>query len=754
MERYSEKMELTFKRIKNGSIFEQDFENLTATGNATIELKQQPRSIGGIAVVYAPNGTGKSSLARVLETEEETEEITFEAIVDAQNMITPANKVFKIIADQMNRNVIPGETSDYLIGQDIQREYRLRKKVNQAFEQAFKQDIPQALKNEYKVSKVNDYFLSVLQERNTEAYAYLRDIVNQRSRGAEIDRAAFMAFIRNPDNQANLLVLEEGKKKFVVDNSKVIQQLLLIDLNQIAMNTEVILLEQNDDAIGILKKYKHLQTCVVCDNHDFDGENILNRKTEGRRRIYENLDSKTKTLLDKVAMDKSLIGNDPFDIKHTVMNFIATGISDDISVLQDEVQIYVENIVDEMMTVMLNVFIDTTMYSDFDEYSLLLEGQPYIDDEELLYIEQIINDNIDRNIRLIRDQENDNNFKLMLDDKPLLGTPTKEMHLSAGEQNFISLAFELLLAKNSTKEFIVLDDPISSFDSVYKNKIAFCIVKFLEKKKQIILTHSTDLIRLLEVQLNNCFNLYILNNAYGGTNGFIRVKDEEQKILINLHDLIKLFQNKDGILDSLILDRRLFLISMVPFMRGYAHICKDDDENYVKLSQVMHGYETATVDVAVIYKILFGYTVCESENISVPDVLALDCSNINIIDKERYPLLAETLLQTLTYYHLRMKVEKELVEIFNLQINMQHPPTLTQVIQRAFNCRNTDVDFVQKRAYRVFFASRKTLLNEFNHFEGNMNIFQPAIDIEHTALQKEIQDITNKLAEIRSIYGN
>lgn len=49
--------------------------------------------------------------------------------------------------------------------------------------------------------------------------------------------------------------------------------------------------------------------------------------------------------------------------------------------------------------------------------------------------------------------------------------------------------------------YIELDDPISSFDSVYKNKIAFCIIKFLENKKQIILTHNTDLIRLLEVQL-------------------------------------------------------------------------------------------------------------------------------------------------------------------------------------------------------------------------------------------------------------
>lgn len=80
----------------------------------------------------------------------------------------------------------------------------------------------------------------------------------------------------------------------------------------------------------------------------------------------------------------------------------------------------------------------------------------------------------------------------MLDDQALLGLDRSEMHLSSGEQNFISLAFALLLARHSEQEFIVVDDPISSFDSVYKNKIAFCIVKFLENKKQIILTHNTD----------------------------------------------------------------------------------------------------------------------------------------------------------------------------------------------------------------------------------------------------------------------
>lgn len=104
----------------------------------------------------------------------------------------------------------------------------------------------------------------------------------------------------------------------------------------------------------------------------------------------------------------------------------------------------------------------------------------------------------------------------MIGDKALLGTDPKDMELSRGEQNFISLTFEFLLARHSDKEYVILDDPISSLDSVYKNKIAFCIIKFLENKKQLVLTHNTDLIRLLDVQLNNCFNLYIMNNILEG----------------------------------------------------------------------------------------------------------------------------------------------------------------------------------------------------------------------------------------------
>ena len=48
-------------------------------------------------------------------------------------------------------------------------------------------------------------------------------------------------------------------------------------------------------------------------------------------------------------------------------------------------------------------------------------------------------------------------------------------------------------------------------------------------------------------------------------------------------------------------------------------------------------------------------------------------------------------------------------------------------------------------------ASKKTLLNEFNHFEGNLNIFQPAIDISDVMLNKEVEEIEQILLEVEGL---
>ena len=52
---------------------------------------------------------------------------------------------------------------------------------------------------------------------------------------------------------------------------------------------------------------------------------------------------------------------------------------------------------------------------------------------------------------------------------------------------------------------------------------------------------------------------------------------------------------------------------------------------------------------------------------------------------------------------------------------------------------------IENSRMRIFFYSKKTLLNEFNHFEGNINIFQPAIDISENILIKERNEILDKL---------
>ena len=53
-------MKLVFSQIHNGSIFDADFDAL-CEDLGTIEFKSHSHANGGIAVIYAPNGTGKST---------------------------------------------------------------------------------------------------------------------------------------------------------------------------------------------------------------------------------------------------------------------------------------------------------------------------------------------------------------------------------------------------------------------------------------------------------------------------------------------------------------------------------------------------------------------------------------------------------------------------------------------------------------------------------------------------------------------
>ncbi len=745
-------MKLVVEKMTYDNILEEDFHSLSTTGRNEIEFKMQGSR--GMAVVYAPNGTGKSTISNLLESTETSENRNFE-IGFNERTIVPEDNFFHVIHDQMGRNVIKGDTSDYLIGADIRREYELNKVIAEGFLTAYT-TFAKRMKKDFEISKISDFLLDFV--NNEQIKIYIKMIIPNKHRRTEINQTDFVHFIMQTPHEVIREDLDQEKLEFTISNvGKVLIEKVLLLAENVQCSHEVAIIEQNTDAIKVLRKYSELHTCIVCNNPDIDEERLLGEKENSRRIVYEGLSDELKRIFDEIVRNQDIHERDPFAIHDTVLEFIKTGNYGHLATLKEEMLSYIREVSKMISNAFLDIFSESDMLEIYQEYEALIEAQPVLDEEELMLIKEVVSENIGPDITIERDTANDHNFKLMLGGQAFLsgdvGAET-ELRLSTGECNFISLAFALLLARHSTQEFIVLDDPISSFDSVYKNKIAYCIAKFLEFKKTIIFTHNIDLVRLLNVQQQNCFFLYMLCNSEGGTNGFTRVNEFEKNILINMHELIKLLRNANRLeLEDVIVDTRTYLMAMIPFMRGYAHILCTEDDIYTSLSSIMHGYEMGSVNLTETYKKLFNYEFNENVIVSVEDILNINCEEIRTVNTEELPLLAETLKQTVIYYHLRMKVEKVLTNLFPDTHRTNEDTMLGTILLRAFSDGRGGIDVARKREYRVFFTSRKTLLNEFNHFEGNMNIFQPALDIETSALQREVTAIYEKLNELQEEVG-
>lgn len=422
------------------------------------------------------------------------------------------------------------------------------------------------------------------------------------------------------------------------------------------------------------------------------------------------------------------------------MQAIETGALEEVQVLKDEINLYRQFYAKKAIFDMFQIYDGSDIKRVNDEYKMMISEKPEIAEEDFLYIEEIISNSMNKKLQLIRDDNK--NIKIVLDSKDFIGVERNGLPLSTGEQNFLSLTFEFLKAKNSDKPIVVLDDPISSFDSIYKNKIAYAIIKMLENKKRIILTHNVDLLRLLDGQYKKCFKLFLFNNTDNEENGFIPLNYKEQDMLINLEKLLDTFRND---IYPYIKEKEYFLVSMIPFMRGYAGLV-DNGEVKENLTQVMHGYKNQKVNISKIYVDLFGNKegklpkdvegiISGDFEVNVDDILNMDINGKEIVDKSKYPLLNRTLVHSFTYLFLRLIIEKKLVEKY--KIDTSRYTQLGQIISQAFP-DNADKTAIKNR---VMLTSKKTLLNEFNHFEGNMSIFQPAIDITDHMLEKERTDI-------------
>lgn len=725
-------MKIEFKKIEKENIFNDFFKSMDK--NNILDFANKT------VILYGPNGTGKTSLSKIFNYEEKTKfELEEDGIVYTTEN-TKENRYFYVIKDQNARNIIKGNEEEFLIGENIKREFEL-KNIIEDKEKQLKSSCTTILREIFGIKKVTNKFLKDLLIFDRDLQPYVREL--SKTGETKIDTQKFINYLLN---EIEILPIEYNldheeyqyyKKNY---EDTVLEKIEKLNLSEIKKEEKIKELEETKMATQILKKYQK-EECIVCDNH-INHEELLSKKSETVTVIMDSLSETTKKILTEILDEVE--ENDIFQIKSIIEYTLGTGDKQKIENLQNKLDKFKGICFEELKMILREKCSVINILEEYKEYNDLINQTPEIDDEDLLLVKELISENLEKELVIERDEKNKSKLKLKLGHQEILEKDRDSLHLSAGEQNFISLCFEILKAQKCKEKIVVIDDPISSFDSIYKNKVVFLIKKMLDKKLNILLTHNLDLVRLMNFQMKNAFKLYIINNTDDEENGFIDIKDEEKEILLNIHTFLNVL--RESIFDE-IEDEKVFLCSLIPFMRGYCQLIGEKTLKN-KLTDIMHGYKNIKVDISDIYRNLFleGHNhskISQEYILDIGDLLNIELDNLKILKGEtKYPLLDRTLKHSFTYLYLRATVERELVNLYSLNTNKVE--NVSQIIDAAFPRNNSS-----KLKDRVFFLSRKTLLNEFNHFEGNINIFQPAIDISDKSLEKEKSDILKRLKSLR-----
>ena len=727
-------MDIVFKKLKVENRFHSSFENWNK--NNVITFSNQ-----GFIDVYAPNGVGKSSFARALSNENKCE-YEFEYNGKTYTEKSKESPVL-VIDDFFFRNIAKRDNeklSDYILGKRISKELELKDKL-ELNTKKIRDEMISYLKNEFGLKTKDSILCKYI--KNKSLKIFIDAIANAQDKGKVYTAEKLIKL--SAELVINDIVIEENSKYYYLKQKIGAKESIIKDI--IDFNTQKIKkiegfksLDISNDAINILNKHNGLTKCIFEDTHILPND-IKEQLENNKNLIIKQLDSSQKKIVNILLESE----DGPFNIKEIYNNSFELGDASKIDDLIQEIKEIILKIENEIILKYKKLIKDYDLESDYLEFNKMVAEKVELSEDDEMLLKDIIENCINRKVKLERDENK--NIIFTIEDSSVIGKSRQELPLSTGEQNFISLYFDLLSAKNSNKEIIIIDDPISSFDSIYKNKIVYSIIKVLSNnnKKVIVLTHNINTIKLMYHQYENCFNLYLLNNENNGENGFIRINKKQNRkdvnkdmdFMLEIHKVIDFFKSQELI--EALKDKKLFLVSLIPFMRSYSNLVNKD--MYKELCKLMHGYENEEVDINKKFKILFDVDILEEPfEINIDDIIKIDIKD-EIIDKEKYVILNRTLYHNLNYLQLRLLVENTLYNTDITKLDVSRNPTLHSVIEKYLS---------NSTKYKNELLSQKTLLNEFNHFEYDMCLFLPSLDISDTKLEEEKANIVKICEKIKA----
>lgn len=563
-------------------------------------------SNNNVAIIYAPNGTMKSSLAKTFEAirdDRQVEEKIYGfksscSISDEDNVAISKEQI--IVINPFDENAYEGQGL-LMANEPLRKAYlNIHDSIESKKESLYskiKEKFGYSNRNNFDVKNtmLNDWGLTVKKEYDCliKIKELLHDpMMNCQLHEDDIDYASLfndkVYSMMKTGKTGELIEEYENKYRELVDKSLYMQQ-GIIDHNNygnisnalnangfFAANNEVVLKAKDGSTSIILKEQKELDDLIKKEK-----EQVLNSKEI--KELFEKINKAISKNKDTQAFNAFLQTHQDIIVEYK-----------DIDLFKKKVWVkvflYYEYLLDELIDDYNKAQEDLKKLRD-DAREQVTDWKKALDlFKERFFVPFSIEPSNQEDVILNMELPS---FKYIFSDSRGKKEVTKDNLLnvlSTGERRayyILNMIFQILVAKKQSKEcLVVLDDISESFD--YKNKYA--IIEYISDISEYTDANDEKLFKILLLTHNFDFYRTVSSRITKRGNSFIAFVDSDKIKLEKGQYTKNIFMHYKNTLVKKYSDN--IMVASIPFVRNLIEYTEgDDNEDYLTLTSVLHYKE-------------------------------------------------------------------------------------------------------------------------------------------------------------------